>query len=297
MEEQKVEQSLKKETKKTTAKKATTKSTETKKPAAKKATTAKSNDSKKSVAKKPAAKKPAKKKTLAKAPVKTTKVATPTAKVAKTPKKTEVKDNVDQILDVAVQAENPKVELAKSVSTVQKVKKMPDVKRPQPKPRNFTKEEKVSLKKLEEAFTYVANMTTVIEEKTMDYKQIPDLTISELHVVEMVNKYNNKPMTIIANKLNVTVGSLITCVNRLIQKDYLVRTRDEMDHRVILLSVTPKAKKVLKVHDKFHNDILLLALEGTPLSYAVKVMTQFAATLENYMNPKEEKEKEKKAKK
>ena len=174
---------------------------------------------------------------------------------------------------------------------------MPDVKRPQPKPRNFTKEEKVSLKKLEEAFTYVANMTTVIEEKTMDYKQIPDLTISELHVVEMVNKYNNKPMTIIANKLNVTVGSLITCVNRLIQKDYLVRTRDEMDHRVILLSVTPKAKKVLKVHDKFHNDILLLALEGTPLSYAVKVMTQFAATLENYMNPKEEKEKEKKAKK
>jgi DNA-binding MarR family transcriptional regulator len=297
MEEQKVEQSVKKETKKTTAKKATTKSTETKKQAAKKATTAKSNDSKKSVAKKPAAKKPAKKKTLAKAPVKTTKVATPTAKVTKTPKKVEVKDNLDQILDVAVQTENPKVELSKNVTTVQKVKKMPDVKRPQPKPRNFTKEEKVSLKKLEEAFTYVANMTTVIEEKTMDYKQIPDLTISELHVVEMVNKYNNKPMTIIANKLNVTVGSLITCVNRLIQKDYLIRTRDEMDHRVILLSVTPKAKKVLKVHDKFHNDILLLALEGTPLSYAVKVMTQFAATLENYMNPKEEKEKEKKAKK
>ena len=302
MEEQKVEQAVKKETKKAATKTATTKASETKKPAAKKASATKTSDSKKTAAKKPTAKKPAakkttKKKTLAKAPVKTTKVATPTAKVAKTPKKTEPKENVDQILDVAVQAENPKVELAKSVSTVQKVKKMPDVKRPQPKPRTFTKEEKVSLKKLEEAFTYVANMTTVIEEKTMDYKQIPDLTISELHVVEMVNKYNNKPMTIIANKLNVTVGSLITCVNRLIQKDYLVRTRDEMDHRVILLSVTPKAKKVLKVHDKFHNDILLLALEGTPLSYAVKVMTQFAATLENYMNPKEEKEKEKKAKK
>lgn len=297
MEEQKIEkvEQVKKESKKTATKTTISKtSNETKKPVAKK-TNSKAENTKKSNASK-TAKKPAskatKKKTLAKAPVKTTKVTTPTAKVTKaTPKKTEKQENIDQILDVAVQAENPKVELAKSVTTAQKVKKMPDVKRPQPKPRNFTKDEKVALKKLEEAFTYVANMTTVIEEKTMDYKQIPDLTISELHVVEMVNKNNNKPMTIIANKLNVTVGSLITCVNRLIQKDYLVRTRDEMDHRVILLSVTPKAKKVLKVHDKFHNDILLLALEGTPLSYAVKVMTQFAATLENYMNPKEEKEK------
>ena len=294
MEEQKIEkvEQVKNETKKQTSKtanKATSvapKKTATKKPAGK------AEAAKKPAGKKTTTKKTTKKKTLSKAPVKTTKVATPTAKVTKaTPKKVEKQENVDQILDVAVQAENPKVELAKSVTNVQKVKKMPDVKRPQPKPRNFTKDEKVALKKLEEAFTYVANMTTVIEEKTMDYKQIPDLTISELHVVEMVNKNNNKPMTIIANKLNVTVGSLITCVNRLIQKDYLVRTRDEMDHRVILLSVTPKAKKVLKVHDKFHNDILLLALEGTPLSYAVKVMSQFAATLDNYMNPKEEKEK------
>ena len=174
---------------------------------------------------------------------------------------------------------------------------MPDVVRPQPKPRTLNKEEKILFKKLEEAFTYVANMTMVIEEKTMDYKQIPDLTVSELHVVEMVNKNNNKPMTIIANKLNVTVGSLITCVNRLIQKDYLVRTRDEMDHRVILLSVTPKAKKVIKVHDKFHNDILMLALENVALSHAAKVFGQFAETLDNYMNPKTPKEKEKKAKK
>ena len=41
-------------------------------------------------------------------------------------------------------------------------------------------------------------MANVIEERTMDVKNIPDLTIGELHVIEMVNKYNNKPMTLIA---------------------------------------------------------------------------------------------------
>lgn len=283
-----------KETKET--KKATT-STKT---SAKKATT-KTKDSaktKKATAKKAPAKKTSKKKPLAKPAVKTTKVVKPVAKTAK-PNDAKAKDTAKKVqsADVITQVENPKVELAKTVQVQPKVKKMPDVVRPQPKPRTLNKEEKILFKKLEEAFTYVANMTMVIEEKTMDYKQIPDLTVSELHVVEMVNKNNNKPMTIIANKLNVTVGSLITCVNRLIQKDYLVRTRDEMDHRVILLSVTPKAKKVIKVHDKFHNDILMLALENVALSHAAKVFGQFAETLDNYMNPKTPKEKEKKAKK
>ena len=268
---------------------------EVKKVAKKPSTETKSKATAKKTDKKTPAKKSTKK-VAAKTPVKTTKVVKPTAKVAKA----EVKKVEEKKVEVAVTVENPTIDLAKNVTTVSKVKKMPDVKRPQPKPRTFNKDEKAQLKKLEEAFTYVANMTMVIEEKTMDYKQIPDLTVSELHVVEMVNKYNNKPMTLIANKLNVTVGSLITCVNRLIQKDYLVRTRDEMDHRVILLSVTQKAKKVIKVHDKFHNDILLLALENLPLSHATKVMTGFAQVLENYMNPKEEKKtakEEKKAKK
>lgn len=159
--------------------------------------------------------------------------------------------------------------------------------RPTPKKTKvLNKEEKVLYKKLEEAFLYVANLTTVVEERTMDTKQITDLTIGELHVIEMVDKYNNKPMSLIANKLKVTVGSLTICINRLVQKGYLLRIRHEEDHRIILISITPKGKKVLKVHDKFHDDILGLVLEGVTLQQAMKVMTQFAMVLENYYDPK-----------
>ena len=41
----------------------------------------------------------------------------------------------------------------------------------------------------------------------------------------------------------------------------------------------------------------MLALENVALSHAAKVFGQFAETLDNYMNPKTPKEKEKKAKK
>ena len=174
-----------------------------------------------------------------------------------------------------------------------------------PVPKKFkltTKEEKAQFKKLEESFDYIVNLASVVEEKTMNKEEIPDITLGELHVIQMVNKYNNKPMTLIANKLKVTVGSLITCLNRLIQKDYIVRTRDEMDNRVILLTVTQKAKKVLKAHDKFHDDILGLLLEnGVTLAQATKVLATLVTTLEVYYDPIhnsfETKEKGSKAKK
>lgn len=158
--------------------------------------------------------------------------------------------------------------------------------RPTPKKTHqWNKEEKVLYKQLEEAFNTIANMTTVIEERTMDTKNIPNLTIGELHLIEMVNRYNNKPMTLIANKLHITVGAMTICLNRLVQKGYLLRTRDEMDRRVILLSITPDGKKVLKFHNKFHDDIIGIALDTLPLAQATKVLTQFAYALEYYFDP------------
>lgn len=162
------------------------------------------------------------------------------------------------------------------------------IQRPTPKKTKvLTKEEKVLYKKLLESFNYVANLTNVVEEKTMDTKLIQDLTIGELHVIEMVDQNNNKPMSLIAKKLKVTVGSLTICINRLVQKGYLLRIRHEMDHRIILVSTTQKAKKVLKEHDKFHENIIGLALEkGITLQQATKVMSQFAMVLEYYYDPK-----------
>lgn len=174
--------------------------------------------------------------------------------------------------------------------------------RPTPKKTHqWTKEEKVLYKQLEESFNTIANMTMVIEERTMDTKNIPNLTIGELHLIEMVNRYNNKPMTLIANKLHITVGAMTICLNRLVQKGYLLRTRDEMDRRVILLSITQEGKKVLKYHNKFHDDIIGLALDTLSIQQATKVLNQFAYVLEYYYDPsiaeKEEKKATKKGKK
>lgn len=272
--------------KKTSTKKEVEQKT-TKKAPAKKATTKKETSS----SKKSTAKETAKKTTSKKTPVK--KVIDPrtgkvvTAGKKETPKKEPVKPVV--IVETNEQPKK-KTKLPKKSSkdlTIEVPKKEPEpLVRPTPKKqKELSKEDKVLYKQLCEAFDFVVNMGNVIEDRTMDRKLIPDLALGELHVIETVNKNNNKPMTLIAKKEHVTVGALTTCVNRLVQKGYLLRTRDEMDQRVILLSITQKGKKVLKVHDKFHDDIIGLTLEGVNLAQATKVMTQFAHILEVYYDP------------
>lgn len=283
----------------TEEKKTTTKAAAAKKPAAKKPAT-KTAAAKKTTAKKATAtKKPATKKATSKKP--TTKKAT--SKKPATPKaKTNnqgfsVKQNQaqsDNLIDLLTSSNTPvkttKSASKKTTTTKATTKKPTTSKKPQRTPhkeRKFTKEEKALYKKLESSFNYVANLTMVIEERTFDKEAIPDLTLGELHVLEVFDQEAAVPMTKAANQLKITVGSLTTCVNRLVKKEYLFRERDAVDHRVIKVSTTQKAKKVLKEHDKFHQEILLGVLDGVTIRDATKVMAQFERTLENYYNPKE----------
>lgn len=283
---------------KTTAtKKAATTKTTTKKEAAKKTTTAKTT------AKKPAAK--TTKKPVTKKETEDKKKLTQT-KVNNEGFSVKGKNEIDDLLGALSVTDHeeptpaPKQPTKKSTAktgtkkseetgkaSTSKKPKPSEIKRPERKARTFNKEEKVLYKRLEEAFNYVANLTMVIEERLLDKKVISDLTLGEIHVLEVVDKEAVMPMTKIANELKITVGSLTTCVNRLVKKEYLFRERDQEDHRVMKISTTQKAKKVLKIHDRFHEDILYGILDGVTIRDATKVMTQVARTLENYYNPKE----------
>ncbi len=270
----------------------------------KKAKTTKTSTTKKPAAKKPTSKsttkKPTKKVTTKKATTKKTTTKKPTTKVVTKDKRIEVvQKNTDtsNLLDILSTTPQPEKKVATKPSTTSKstTKKSQPKKQvkptPQPKVKHRTKlqskEEKQMFKRLSDSFNYVANLTMVIEERKLDKEVINDLTLGEIHVLEVVNQATEMPMTKVANELKITVGSLTTCVNRLVKKEYLDRVRDDVDHRVIKISTTQKAKRVLKIHDAFHEEILLSVLDGITIKDATKVMEQFERVLENYYNPKE----------
>ena len=57
-----------------------------------------------------------------------------------------------------------------------------------------------------------------LEEKAIITEEFKDLTNNDMHVIEAVGLGEGKNMSSIARKLNITVGSLTTAMNSLLNK-------------------------------------------------------------------------------
>ncbi len=151
--------------------------------------------------------------------------------------------------------------------------------------KNKVLETKNVKKSINQSFTYITNLSWVIEEKVLSKTLPKDLTLGELHVIESVSKNNNKPISVIAKDLKVTIGSLMTCLKRLVLKEYLVRTRDDVDKRIVRMTVTTKAKKALKIHDAYHEKIINQFVDKLQRKEVNKILDKLVETLENELNP------------
>jgi len=101
------------------------------------------------------------------------------------------------------------------------------------------------------------NRVHEIEEKAFETELLAkDLTYTEIHVVYELGKYENpQPMNVIAQDLQITQSSLTSLVNRIEDKKYLKRTRDETDRRIVSLELTERGKKLNHWHTQFHKNL------------------------------------------
>ena len=79
-----------------------------------------------------------------------------------------------------------------------------------------------------------------LEEKAIITEEFKDLTNNDMHVIEAIGLGEGNNMSSIAKKLNITVGSLTTAVNNLVNKNYVERSRSKEDRRVVYVRLTEK---------------------------------------------------------
>lgn len=118
-------------------------------------------------------------------------------------------------------------------------------------------------KLLNELLVELFNYILLLEERNLKVHGLKKLSITEIHIIEAIHKVKVPSMTEVAQKLMVTVGTLSTSVNRLIQKGFVTSRRSEQDRRVVLLSLTQKGEAALKIHDDFHEKMIDNILENT----------------------------------
>ena len=115
---------------------------------------------------------------------------------------------------------------------------------------------------LNELLVDIFNQILSIQQNRLKKEGIP-LSLSEIHVLEAVEKMDPPTMSLIAKRLHITVGTLTTAVKRLVKKGYVSRYQDETDLRKVYLRLTAPAKKVLEAHDQFHQEMIDAVLKDT----------------------------------
>lgn len=94
-----------------------------------------------------------------------------------------------------------------------------------------------------------------LEEKAIITEDFKDLTNNDMHVIEAIGLGKGNNMSSIARKLNITVGSLTTAVNSLVNKAYVERRRSEKDRRVVYVRLTEKGVKAYHHHEDYHRQM------------------------------------------
>lgn len=108
-------------------------------------------------------------------------------------------------------------------------------------------------------FIRIYNRILTIEENALSDFGSRDLSVSELHIIDAVDKQvqiDDNTMSGIARRLSVSAGALSVAVGTLVKKKYLFRKTTDLDRRKVYVFLTDKGKEAESYHNIFHSKMI-----------------------------------------
>lgn len=115
---------------------------------------------------------------------------------------------------------------------------------------------------LNEMLVSLFNHVMDIESEAVITEEFKDITNNDMHIIEAIGIDEPLNMSVIAKKLNVTVGTLTTNMNGLDKKGYIIRERSTHDKRVVYITLTERGRKAFFHHRDFHKNMIKAAVKG-----------------------------------
>ncbi|MFA9413439.1 MULTISPECIES: MarR family winged helix-turn-helix transcriptional regulator [unclassified Streptococcus] len=106
----------------------------------------------------------------------------------------------------------------------------------------------------------IFNRVLVVEENSLRQSQFKDVSLKEMHTIDIIGTNKNVTPSDIAKELLLTLGTVTTSLNKLEAKGYITRTRSLTDRRVVYISLTSKGRLLYRLHRQFHKNMVLKVL-------------------------------------
>lgn len=116
-----------------------------------------------------------------------------------------------------------------------------------------------------------------------------DISNNDLHIIEAIGVEEPHNMSMIANKLTVTVSTLTTNMNGLEKKGYIRRERGQEDKRVVYVTLTEKGRKAFYHHRDFHKKMIRAIVKDLNED-EMEILYRCLMNLNNFLEPEAKKE-------
>ncbi|TWS95339.1 MarR family winged helix-turn-helix transcriptional regulator [Streptococcus sp. sy018] len=135
---------------------------------------------------------------------------------------------------------------------------------------------------INEYLVNIFNRILIIEETSLRTSQFNDVSLKEIHTIEIIGKDSQVTPSDIARELMVTLGTVTTSLNKLEKKGYVQRTRSDVDRRVVYLSLTKKGRLLNRLHAKFHKSMVTHIIEDLDPT-EIDVLTRGLGNLHQFL--------------
>ena len=117
-------------------------------------------------------------------------------------------------------------------------------------------------KLINEYLTSIFNNVLVIEEVSLRGSRFKDISIKEMHTIDVIGNFSDVTPSFVSKELMVTLGTVTTCLNNLERKGYIERIRSDQDRRVVYLHLTKKGRLLHRLHKRFHKAMVEKIIYG-----------------------------------
>ncbi|MBN1822212.1 MAG: MarR family transcriptional regulator [Prolixibacteraceae bacterium] len=106
--------------------------------------------------------------------------------------------------------------------------------------------------KLEELIDIILSKSEQLEDELKKQSDLKDLTIKQLHCIQLIEQFHNPTLSELAKKLKITKPSTTSIIDKLDEKGYVKKVKSDIDRRSAHIHLTEKGEIASRLHTEVH---------------------------------------------
>lgn len=132
---------------------------------------------------------------------------------------------------------------------------------------------------LEEMIAKLSAYMSKMEEEAKEQFNFKDLTLTQMHYLEMISELENPNLTELAAAMKLTKPTITVLIDRLIDKELVYKVQSDADRRSTHLHLTERGKLINQMHEYAHRRMA----EQIEIKINADEMAQLTMLLEKIM--------------